>query len=47
MNKYDFFNCYLAVPQPKLGYSWGDNITNPMLITAFSTASTQQLLGAS
>ena len=30
-----FFNCYLAVPQPTLGHSWGDSLTNLMLITAF------------
>ena len=32
-----FFNCYLAVPRPPLGHSWGDSLTNPMLITAFCT----------
>ena len=32
-----FFNCYLAVPRPTLGHSRGDSLTNPMLITAFST----------
>ena len=30
-----FFNCYLAVPQPTLGHSQGDSLTNLMLITAF------------
>ena len=30
-----FFNCYLAAPQPTLGHSQGDSLTNPMLITAF------------
>ena len=30
-----FFNCYLAVPRPTLGYSQGDSLTNLMLITAF------------
>ena len=30
-----FFNCYLAVPQPTLGHSQGDSLTNPMLITVF------------
>ena len=30
-----FFNCYLAVPRPTLGHSWGDSLANPMLITAF------------
>ena len=28
-----FFNCYLAVPGPTLGHSWGDSLTNLMLIT--------------
>ena len=32
----DFFcNCYLAAPQPTLGHSQGNSLTNPMLITAF------------
>ena len=31
----DFFNCYLAVPRPTLDHSQGDNLPNPMLITAF------------
>ena len=30
-----FFKCYLAVPQPTLGHSQGDSLTNMMLITAF------------
>ena len=30
-----FFNCYLAAPQPTLGHSQGDSLTNLMLITAF------------
>ena len=30
-----FFKCYLAVPQPSLGHSQGDSLTNLMLITAF------------
>ena len=30
-----FFNCYLAVPQPTLGHSQGDSLSNPMLIIAF------------
>ena len=30
-----FLNCYLAVPQPTLGHSQGDSLTNLMLITAF------------
>ena len=30
-----FFNCYLAAPQPTLGHSRGDSLTNPILITAF------------
>ena len=30
-----FFNCYLAVPQPTVGHSQGDSLTNPMLITVF------------
>ena len=25
-----FFNCYLAVPQPTLGYSQAGSLTNPM-----------------
>ena len=29
------FNCYLAVPQPTLGHSQEDSLTNPMLITVF------------
>ena len=29
------FNCYLAVPQPALGHSQEDSLTNPMLITVF------------
>ena len=33
--KNGFFNCYLAVPRPTLGHSWGDNLINPMIITAF------------
>ena len=30
-----FFNCYLAVPRPILGYYRADNLTQPMLITTF------------
>ena len=30
-----FFNCYLAVPQPTLGHSCGNSLTNWMLITSF------------
>ena len=30
-----FFNCDFNVLQPTLGHSWRDNLTNPMLITAF------------
>ena len=30
-----FFNCYLAVPRPTLGYFRGDSLPNPMLITVF------------
>ena len=33
--KFYFFNCYLAAPRPTLGHFWGDNLTHPMLITAF------------
>ena len=42
-----FFNCYLAIPQPTLGHSQGDSLTNLMLITAFCTYLTQRSLGAS
>ena len=31
-----FRNCYLADPQPNLGHSGVDSITNSMLVTAFS-----------
>ena len=31
-----FFNFYFAVPQPTLGHSQGDSLTNPMLINAFN-----------
>ena len=34
---FSFFNCYLAVPWPTLGHCRGDSLTNPILITAFST----------
>ena len=30
-----FSNCYLAVSRPTLGYSQGESLTNPILITAF------------
>ena len=30
-----FFNCYLTVPQPTLGHSQGDSLTNLKLITTF------------
>ena len=30
-----FLNCYLAAPRPILDHYWGDNLTHPMLITAF------------
>ena len=40
-----FFNCYLAVPRPTLGHSRGDSLTNPMLITVFSTISTRRSPG--
>ena len=30
---YDFFNCYLAEPQPTFSHYWGDSLTHPMLIT--------------
>ena len=36
LSKTLFFNCYLAVPLPTLGHSWGDSLINPMLITAFA-----------
>ena len=42
-----FFSTYLAVPQPTLGHSWGDSLTNPMLITVLSTSSTRRSPGAS
>ena len=42
-----FFNCYLALPWPTLGNSREDSLTNPMLITAFSTILTQSSPGAS
>ena len=32
---FSFFNCYFGVPQPTLGHSEGDSLTNAMLITAF------------
>ena len=32
---YTFLNCYLAVPRPTLGHSWGDSLSNLMVITAF------------
>ena len=32
----NFFNCYLVIPQTNLGYSWGNSLTNLMLITVFS-----------
>ena len=35
INFFFFFNCYLADPQPTLGHSQGDSLTNPMLIAAF------------
>ena len=31
-----FFNCYLAVPQPTMGHSHGDSLSNLTLITAFA-----------
>ena len=40
-----FFNCYLAFPWPTLGHSRGDSLTNPMLITSFSTISTRRSPG--
>ena len=42
-----FFNCYLADPQPFLGHSQGDSLTNPMLITAFLANLTRRSPGAS
>ena len=30
-----FLNCYSAVPQPTLGNSQGDSLTNLMLVAAF------------
>ena len=41
-----FFNCYLAVPGSLLGLSRGSCLTNPMLITAFSTNLTQRSPGS-
>ena len=34
MRSQTFLNCYLAALQPTLGYFQGDNLTNPILITA-------------
>ena len=31
----DFLSCYLASPQPTLGYYWGYSLTHPVWITAF------------
>ena len=47
--EYDFFsfNYYLAVPQPALGHSSGDSLTNAMLIMTFSTILTQNSSAAS
>ena len=42
-----FFNCYLTAPQPTFGHSWGESLTDPMLIIAFSTIVTRRLPGAS
>ena len=33
--RYIFFNCYFTVPQPTLGHSQGDSLTNPMLVSVF------------
>ena len=35
----DFFNSYLAAPQPTLSHYRGDNLTHPTIITAFFTIS--------
>ena len=32
----DFFNCYLAAPQPTMGHCQGADLTNLMFITAFT-----------
>ena len=32
----DFFNCCLTAPLLTLGYSYGDRLTNLMLITTFN-----------
>ena len=40
------FNCFLVVPWPTLSHCWEDSITNPMLITAFSTILTWRSPGA-
>ena len=31
-----FFNCYFPVPQPTLGHSQRESLTDPVLITAFA-----------
>ena len=31
-----YFNCYLAAPQSIIGHYWGDSLTHPILVTAFS-----------
>ena len=31
---YIYISCYLAVPRPTLGHSWGDSLPDLMLITA-------------
>ena len=36
-----FYNCYLVVPQPTLGHSQSDSLTNPMFIKMFSTITTK------
>ena len=33
--KFYFFNCYLTAPRSTLGHFFGENLTHPMLITAF------------
>ena len=43
-----FFKWLFGSPTANFGpFSWGDSLTNPMLITAFSICSTQRSLGAS
>ena len=42
-----FFKCYLPALRATLGHCQGDNLTNPILISAFDTCSTWRSPGAS